>query len=150
MQLEVKRGWHHNELTKFRYDVALQVGEGGSRQLPAWEQRQWEELGSVAALGTYLRERQPGAVLLRDVPSRRLAAERRLMELLERAESGLSARQLRQGMAQAAGQGVEPEELWALERDSNYAVQVGWAPLGRGATTCGVWRSRKPGRTAGR
>ena len=132
VQLEVKRGWHHNELTKFRYDVALQVGEGGSRQLPAWEQRQWEELGSVAALGTYLRERQPGAVLLRDVPSRCLAAERRLMELLERAEGGLSARQLRQGMAQAAGQGVEPEELWALERDSNYAVQVGWGASGAG------------------
>jgi amino acid adenylation domain-containing protein len=131
VKLEVKRGWHHNELTKFRYDVALQVGEGGS-QLQTWEKREWEELGSVAALARYLRDQQPMAVLLRDVPNRRLGTERRLMEQLERGDAGLSARQLRQAMTQVAGQGVEPEELWALERDSNYALQVSWSASGSG------------------
>ena len=30
--MEVKRGWEHNELTRFRYDVVLQV-EGGAPPL---------------------------------------------------------------------------------------------------------------------
>jgi acyl carrier protein len=52
------------------------------------------------------------------------------MELLERGESDLTAAALRQVLEQATGQGVEPEELWALERNTGYTVRVGWSAAG--------------------
>src|SRR5262249_11203625 len=78
--VEVKRGRHCNELTKFRYDAVLHVGvpaSGGPRE---WAEVAWGELGSLAALDSFLREKQPGGVVIRDVPAARLAGDRRLVE----------------------------------------------------------------------
>jgi amino acid adenylation domain-containing protein len=129
VQLEVRRGWYHNELTKFRYDVVLTVG-AANRQVLEWQERSWQELGSPAALAAYLRQQRPAALRLRNVPSARLAAERRLLELLERGDANLTVEELRREVAQAAEQGVEPEALWGLEHDSNYTVRVGWSQAG--------------------
>ena len=46
VEIQPKRGWHHNELTRFRYDVMLQVGgEVPVLAEPPW--LDWEQVGSV-------------------------------------------------------------------------------------------------------
>jgi acyl carrier protein len=124
--MELKRGWRHNELTRFRYDVALQVG-GEPEDVPEWQERRWEEVGSADALGRYLREQQPPAVVIRGVPNARLSGEARLVEHLQRGEAGTAVAQLRRAVAQAAGGGVEPEQLWVLGGACGYDVRIGWS-----------------------
>jgi amino acid adenylation domain-containing protein len=124
--VEVKRGRCDNELTRFRYDVILWVGAGGPT-VPAWDELAWGEVGSVTALGAYLRERRPAGVVVHRIPSGRLAGDRRLVELLERAKPGVTAEDVRREVAAAAGRGIQPEDLWELERECGYWVRVGWS-----------------------
>jgi amino acid adenylation domain-containing protein len=124
VQFEVRRGRHHNEITKFRYDVVLGVGRH-REPLGAPEERRWEELDGVGAWCTFIREHRWPVLVLRDVPSARLAEERRLAELLE-GDAELTAAALRREMA-SVSPGVEPEDLWDLERDGVYTVRIDWS-----------------------
>jgi amino acid adenylation domain-containing protein len=133
--MELKRGWRHNELTRFRYDVALQVG-GAVEPEVGWQERRWEEWGSAEGLRRYLREERPAAVVIRGVPNARLAGEARLVEHLQRGEAGSGVAQLRRAVAQAAGGGVEPEQLWQLGSECGYGVRVGWSAE---KERCDVW-----------
>ena len=123
--IQVKRGRFHNELTRFRYDVVLHVN-GSARSLESHTELEWNELGSVDALGSYLRERSPAALLVRGVPSARLSTEWRKLQQIERTEpetlvSDLKLEQL------VVSEGLEPEQLWALEHELGYEIQIGWA-----------------------
>jgi acyl carrier protein len=140
--VEVRRGWRHNELTRFRYDAVLLVGQPALTRTPPprveWEQQPWEAFGSVESLCTYLRSARPLALLVRAVPSARLWTERLKLERLEQAEetalvSSLKLEEATQEGAAAAG-AVEPEQLWALEGEVPYRIQVSWAE--RGADNC--------------
>jgi amino acid adenylation domain-containing protein len=133
--MEVKRGWHKNELTRFRYDVVLRVGSSAPtpamQPLVGWEERQWEELGSVEALREYLRDTGPATLLVRAVPSARLRSERQRMKRLEQAEDTTPISNLRfeeaTNATTAGSVAVEPEQLWALEDQLAYQIQVSWA-----------------------
>jgi len=124
LSIQVKRGRSHNELTRFRYDVVLQVN-GSARSLDFTE-LEWNELGSVDALGAYLRERSLAALLVRGVPSARLNAEWRKLEEIERAQPQTLVSELKLDQL-VVTEGVEPEQLWALEHQLFYEIQIDWA-----------------------
>jgi amino acid adenylation domain-containing protein len=67
--VQLKRGWHRNELTRFRYDVVLQIGEEPSPvQAPEiWE---WRDLDAIKALWQ-ARAGSP-ALLICNIPNARL------------------------------------------------------------------------------
>jgi len=124
--MQLKRGWRRNELTRFRYDVALQVGAGRESEV-AWQECRWEKCGSAEDLKRYLGQERPSAVVIRGVPNARLAGEARLAEYLQRGEAGSGVAQLRRAVAQAAGEGVEPEQVWQCGRECGYEMRVGWS-----------------------
>lgn len=125
-RVDVKRGRHWNELVKFRYDVVLSVGKRGAA-LPEWEEVSWQQFGTEKALESYLRERQPAALLVRDVPSARVAGERRLLDLLQPQSAEMTVAQLGEHVRKAAINGVDPETLWARGGAAGYRVQVAWS-----------------------
>jgi amino acid adenylation domain-containing protein len=126
--MEVKRGWQHNELTRFRYDVVLQA-KGSARSLENYVELEWNQFRSVEALGAHLRDKSPALLLVRGVPSARLSTERRVLEELEQADPEATLGAL--GLEKLVGpSGVEPEQLWALERELPYEIQVTWAERG--------------------
>jgi SAM-dependent methyltransferase/acyl carrier protein len=130
--VQVKRGWRHNELTRFRYDVVLQAN-GSARLLEGCAELEWGRLGGVEALGAYLRSQSPELLLVRGVPSARLGAERRKLEVIERADPEATLGSL--GMEQLVEPGgVEPEQLWALEGELPYEIQIDWAGRGDAAS----------------
>jgi hypothetical protein len=120
---QVKRGWRHNELTRFRYDVVLH-GAQAARHADVRAELAWAGLGDVAALRRAL-EQASGALLLRGVPSARLAGEEPFLERLERAEAAVAVQDLRQPRDVPGG--VEPEALWALGPECGFDIQVGFA-----------------------
>ncbi len=73
VQIQLKRGVHHNELTRFRYDVTLHIGsEVSSSGNITWLDWQQQEL-TLSALRRHLSETQPEILGLRGVPDARLS-----------------------------------------------------------------------------
>jgi SAM-dependent methyltransferase len=137
--IQVKRGWRHNELTRFRYDVVLQ-GAAVARHPAAASELPWSAVAEVAELRRRLAE-AAGPLLLRGVPNARLVSECGFLDRLERADATVSARSLRD--ASEAAQGIEPERLWALGAECGWDVQVGFSEHDAGA--CDVLCVRRAG-----
>ncbi|HEX7313097.1 MAG TPA: condensation domain-containing protein, partial [Pyrinomonadaceae bacterium] len=122
-----KRGSYHNELSLFRYDVILKVG-GEAPAREDYTRLNWEEQGlSLPALRAFLADNRPPALRVTGVPNARCEAECRMVELLSnmRAEETVGA--LREALPPSrSGDGVDPEDLYALGESLPYAVEVLW------------------------
>ncbi|HYP52124.1 MAG TPA: AMP-binding protein, partial [Pyrinomonadaceae bacterium] len=124
-----RRGRHHNELTRFRYDVRLRVGGPAPERIETpWVG--WEQVVEVSALGEWLAEEAPEAVGLRGVPGARLQEEDALLELLGRDDCPATAGELREAVRRRARAGVEPEELLAAGEAAGYDVRLYWSGAG--------------------
>jgi amino acid adenylation domain-containing protein len=130
VQVQLKRGWRHNELTCYRYDVTLEVG-GGADPQPEPEWLKWDERGlSLPALRELLEETAPDVLGVAGVPNARLWAEFGATELLSGEECPETVGELRRALENVGGGGVEPETLWALGSELGYEACVGWLGAG--------------------
>jgi amino acid adenylation domain-containing protein len=129
-RVQLKRGRIHNELTRFRYDVFLQVGPDGDPAVahPALD---WKEQRlSIPAFRQLLEEAEPAALWTRRVPNSRLEAESRALELLRNGSERKTVGELREFLRAAAEPTVDPEELWSLGDDLLYDVQITYPASG--------------------
>jgi hypothetical protein len=120
VQMLLKRGRHANELTRFRYDVILHVGNrepgAGARPRP----RAWD---SMSGLEHLLAER-PDALAVSGIPNSRLVEETAALELLGgevRTVEDLRAEIERCVGARAS---LDPEDLWALADRLGYDADL--------------------------
>jgi amino acid adenylation domain-containing protein len=127
VEVEPKRGWHHNELTRFRYDVILQVGgEEATRLDPPW--LEWERVGSIEGVRELLKG-EPEVLGLKGVPSGRLQVEVQTLKLLASPRCPQTVGELRQALEGVEG-GIEPELWWGLSEEMPYEAEVGWSGSG--------------------
>jgi amino acid adenylation domain-containing protein len=120
-----KRGSYHNELTQFRYDVLLHVGEPVALSEPEW--LDWQEQAlSLQRVRQILAEQQPAALCLAHVPNARLFPLLQAEALLRQISATVG--ELRDQM-QAGG--VEPEDMVQLARGTSYTVTLTWAGAGQ-------------------
>jgi amino acid adenylation domain-containing protein len=126
--VQLKRSVHHNELTRFRYDVALRLG---SRPAAVVESPvlDWQQLGlTVDALKQMLVEQQPEQLEFRRVPNARVAADVLAVELLSSHEDvAQTAFELREALAAADVSVVDPEDVWRLSESLPYSVNIRWS-----------------------
>jgi len=129
VQIQPKRGWHHNELTAFRYDVILQVGGEVSVKLcPTW--LDWRQVGTFEALEKLLAESGFEGLGVRGVPNVRLRTELKAVRLLADPNGPKCVGDLRRALASANPRGVEPEELWKLGEKLSCDVRLEWSGPG--------------------
>ncbi|HKV11084.1 MAG TPA: amino acid adenylation domain-containing protein [Thermoanaerobaculia bacterium] len=140
-RIALKRGRHGNEMTLFRYDVTLVVGEAAR---PSSYRRLDGSLGDVRET---LAAERPEGVLLRGLPNARLVREVRKAELLAQ-DDNLFLGQLLESLrtdAQASEAAVDPEDLWALARETGYTADVSWTgDGGDGRFDAFLWRGDAP------
>src|SRR5262249_33559077 len=108
-----KAGSYDNELSRFRYDVMLQIGEKEEVAAPSkWVM--WDEAGQwEAELEQELARGDGQAVGVRGVRDSRVAGAVRVVRLLESAEgSGMNAGQVRAACAEAGG--ADPDAVMRL------------------------------------
>ena len=114
-EIRVKRGAHHNELTRYRYDVVLRKAGGAPAPEQGEQRLDWAELGSLAALDDRLAtDGRPPRLRVTAVPNARLAGD--LADLTA----------VRDGVRRADAVGVDPEALHALGARHGYQVAVTW------------------------
>jgi amino acid adenylation domain-containing protein len=130
VEIQLKRGRHHNELTRFRYDVVLQVSDGTLRERTT-ETRDWqEETLTLVDVRRLLKEASAAPLSIVRVPNARLWSEMKALELLEAPAGPETAHELREALHQEASAGVDPEEFWALGQELGFPVEVRWSAAG--------------------
>jgi len=126
VQIKLKRGRYHNELTRFRYEAILHIGTAiEPRHDISWLDWQVDHL-TLANLRQILTETQPQVLGIRNIPNQRLQDEVFAMHWLNQAAPHDSVNQLRTALSQQAPMGVEPEALWDLSEEQAYHIEISW------------------------
>ncbi|WP_051712660.1 non-ribosomal peptide synthetase [Spirillospora albida] len=110
--VRIKRARHHNELSRYRYDVVLRTGPPGApRQAPtlAWG----TDLDGPAALAERLSARPP-LLRVNGVPNARLTGD-------------LDALRTLWPQDPAPGAPMDPEDFWDLGAESGHEVAATWS-----------------------
>ncbi len=131
VQIQLRRGRHENEMTKFRYDVILHIADPSTPNVA--ESLSWssDEL-TLAGLRERLEQAQPDLLCVTDVPNARLDKEMNAFELLKKLPNGESLGRLRQALSSAAGvAGIDPEDMWGLASELPYSVKIDWSASGK-------------------
>ncbi|HVR07574.1 MAG TPA: condensation domain-containing protein, partial [Thermoanaerobaculia bacterium] len=132
IEVYLKRGAMHNELTGYRYQVVLRVGDAAAPPDPSpgtpidWLDWQAEGL-RLEALGDRLRRERPARLALRGLPNARVAAAAAAARLLFSDEPPATAGEIHGLAAAAARDAVDPHRLAELAREHGYEIELGWA-----------------------
>ena len=127
IEIQLKRGRMHNELTRFRYDIVLHVGEAASAAADCkWLDWKKQSL-TLAALGEALKNDAPALLGVTGIPNARIAGEAAALSALNSDRCPATAGELRRMLASAAANPVEPEEIWALEAALLLSAEIRWS-----------------------
>jgi amino acid adenylation domain-containing protein len=124
--VELRRGRHQNELTRFRYDALLEIN-GPPRPRAQAASRNWDGLGELAELEHQLQRSSALALHVSNVPNARLLLENQRLMWLDGARAN---ELLCQCPSEAQVSGVDPEQVWALASQTGYRVQLTWPENG--------------------
>ncbi|MCV3214074.1 amino acid adenylation domain-containing protein, partial [Plectonema radiosum NIES-515] len=125
VQILPKHGRHHNELTKFRYDVILHIGS----RVPSTKNIQWLDWQpdwTSASIRQLLQATEPEMLGLRHVPNARLEAEIKTLKWLSSNSEHQTVGEWRSNAEQQSPVGIDPEELWSLSHDLPYSIDISW------------------------
>ncbi len=123
-----KRGRYHNELTRFRYQVMIHIGENAPASAPALSWIDWHEEGfTLDRLRDLLVTQQPEVLGIANVPNARLSFEREALRLLATMEGERTVAELKNAIEVSREASVDPEDLHALSSELPYAVSISWA-----------------------
>jgi hypothetical protein len=130
VQVQPRRGAFKNELNRFRYDAVLRVGREAAGVEVPWVEWDQERPG-VEAIRRRLLETEPECLGFARVVNGRVARDVAAAQLLLRGDGEGSVEELREAVERSGSDaGVDPEELWALERELPYRVELSWLRSG--------------------
>jgi amino acid adenylation domain-containing protein len=124
--IQLKRGQYHNELTCFRYDVVLHIGEKDAKRIKVPWQEWARQKPTVTDIRRLLVERKPDVWGVRYVPNTRVQAAVKVLELLDEAE-GNGAKNSIEALSINDLEGLDPEDLWKLGEDLSYHTYICWS-----------------------
>ncbi len=126
VQIQLMRGKHHNELTKFRYNVILHisaeiVSNTGNCSVLNWS----EDNLTASAVRQLLIENKPEILSIINVPNARLMSAIKTAEWLSDLKDFKTVGQIRKALQELENFGVEPEDFYAL--NVPYSVEITWS-----------------------
>src|SRR5579875_2474896 len=127
VEIRLKRGHHHNEITKFRYDVILHVGPPPSPSTSvSW--LNWQEQGlTLASVRQFLMEAAPEVLCVTRIPNARTLADILKFKVLMTDEETKTISDLQQMLQHSLLVGIDPEDMWALSKELPYTVDLCWS-----------------------
>ncbi|HKD06956.1 MAG TPA: amino acid adenylation domain-containing protein [Bryobacteraceae bacterium] len=123
VEIQLKRGTAHNELTGFRYDVVLTVGKAAIvKDCPTvdWRQREF----TPDSLREFLNQTTDDLVVVTGIPNARIIRDVEALRLLTAEDGPATIGDLRAVLAAQTASGVEPEDLWSLEDTTPFHVEI--------------------------
>ncbi len=132
VEIKLKRGDYTNELSKFRYDVTLYVGEQSTSEKGPENWFEWDSADfTPTTLRQYLIDNVPESLGLANVPNARTWADAQFMTKLKSASEDLTVGDL---MVHRDQSGLEPESFWQIADVLPYHVDIQYPQNGRPGT----------------
>jgi ubiquinone/menaquinone biosynthesis C-methylase UbiE len=128
VEIQLRRGKSHNEMTRYRFDVAIQVG-AETRAPVSCESLDWQTTAvSVDEMKALLSTRRWPSVRLHSIPNLRLAREQAARRVIESAAGQTTVGELRRQLNELQVHGIDPEELSECAESLGYDVSIEWGP----------------------
>ena len=125
VEILLKRGRSDNELTRYRYDAVLHVGEFIRREADQTiDWRNGENL--LENISACLERRHPTSIRITDIPNSRLGRDLATARLLDTSEDHRTVGDLRRVLDTSTVAGEDPESFWALGEAHGYATTINW------------------------
>ncbi|MER5600610.1 non-ribosomal peptide synthase/polyketide synthase [Streptomyces sp. NPDC002265] len=125
--VEVKRGHHHNELTRYRYDVTLHKAPAAPADPDRTADLEWgRQVASLAELRELLARPHADVLRISGVPNRRVLREAALSRAVHDGDGSL-AELLERLHGPDESDLPDPEDFWALGREFDRWVGVTWS-----------------------
>ncbi|MEU3993029.1 amino acid adenylation domain-containing protein [Streptomyces platensis] len=128
VDVQLRRGRYDNELTRYRYDAVLHVGEpaaDGSADLVTLD---WPDSGGLDEVRRRLDEEHLDALAVLGVPNARLAAVNLKREQLRDRDGEEIVGELIRDAEFDPDAAVDPEQWWQLGEATGRTVTVEWMP----------------------
>ncbi|WP_369214218.1 non-ribosomal peptide synthetase [Streptomyces flavofungini] len=127
VDIQLRRGRHTNELTRYRYDAVLRAAgpaPGGADAVTL----DWADAGGLAGVRRRLDEERPEALAVLGVPNARLAAVNTKLDRLRERDAEEIVGELVRDTGTGPATHADPEEWWRLGADTGRTVTVSWMP----------------------
>jgi len=148
VEVHLKRGTYHNEMTRFRYDVLLRMGREVEPEVEvSW--LDWERGSLSLEAVRHLLEEEPEVVGITGIPNARVQAELEMVEWLKSQEGPQMVEGCREVLRIRPNVGVDPEDLWVLSQEMPYTVEISWSTSGGVGNFDIVFRRRLKERAEG-
>ena len=128
VQIQLKQGMHHNELTRFRYDVVLHLGKESNSSLKVqWSDWRKDNL-TISDIRRILAQTQPEVLGIKNVPNARLQVELELEELLAGENELANVGEIDKTLKEIKlNEGIDPEQFWDISQDLPYVINISWS-----------------------
>ncbi|WP_345303642.1 amino acid adenylation domain-containing protein, partial [Lysobacter hankyongensis] len=124
IEMLLKRGWSHNELSDYRYEVVLHKVGADVVRPPSMPALAWsEDIRDAEALRAHLEARRPAMLRITGIPNARLLGPSRAIRDLQRGDLAAA----RANIAAPAADACEPEALCALVESLGYRASPVWS-----------------------
>jgi amino acid adenylation domain-containing protein len=127
VQIELKRGYSHTEMSRFRYDVVLHLDQVDipltQPQCLDWQEQQL----NLATIERILTTEQPDLLGIKSIPNARLTSEMALLAQIPQLDGTVT--DLKAAIAQVKS-GIEPEAFRNLARDLPYTAFIQYSSTG--------------------
>ncbi|MGZ0146891.1 amino acid adenylation domain-containing protein [Kribbella sp. WER1] len=141
VQVMPRRGRAANEMSCFRYDVLISVGDAADVVVPGvW--RDWDGDGlAVDRVVAELVSDRPDVLAVRNIPNARVSSALKMWSAIRdtAAEEGTVSLQDLRGIQ---AEGVDPEDLWSIGNEVPYDITLCWSQSVAGAVDMVASRRR--------
>ncbi len=133
VEIQLKRGRARNELTRFRYDAILHIGNAPAPPLEGtWLQWQ-KDVTDLSALRRLLIDTRPEVLGITGLLNDRVAQDVRAWQLATAEDAPATVGDLRERLKHVEVSGaVDPEDVWSLGAELGYEVELKWGVGFRG------------------
>ncbi|PWS29199.1 non-ribosomal peptide synthetase [Pedobacter yonginense] len=126
VEIQLRKGRHLNETTKYHYDVWLYVNSNIEVIEPE-KTIDWNSLYDFSELEQKLSTLPLKAILLKNIPNLRLRSDFELIEQLKSLSETDTVGILRNKLNHIENEGLEPDIFWALGEKLGFQTHVRWS-----------------------
>ncbi len=146
VEMKPKRGWHENEMNRFRYDVVIHLGTRPDIITPSRTIEWSKETLDLSGITQMLCEHQPDSLVITGVPNSRLHSDVAAVRMLRTIDGIQTVGELRRVINGSDRKGIHPEELWSLGDQLSYQVDLSWhAASSDGSFDVAFWSRKRNG-----
>ena len=150
VEVLLKKGAYHNELTRYRYDVILHI-KAATQALPSdgnWLDWDADKL-DLAQLQQILSANSNNWLGVSGIPNARIWQDVHALEQLEN-DMPETVAELKQSIVHYEEQSMEPKQLWDLAEQLGYALELSYSGSGKAGRMDGFFRLDTREECAGR